>query len=163
MIRLSLQTVIWGAVVALAAWILWLGWLWSPVRQAELHTQNLLDRASRCDWEAVSEMMAPDYRDTWGHGKKQALHDAEEVGSQFFSLRIGPVEALAASEEADLVAVSARLVVYGSGTPIAHAIVEAVHKLQEPFVFRWRKAGSWPWQWTLSGLEQEELVARYPR
>ena len=58
---------------------------------------------------------------------------------------------------------SARLVVYGSGTPIAHAIVEAVHELQEPFVFRWNKSGRWPWQWTLTGFSQEELVARYPR
>jgi hypothetical protein len=46
---------------------------------------------------------------------------------------------------------------------MAHAIIEAVHELEKPFVFRWRKSGSWPWQWTLSGFEQEELVARYPR
>jgi hypothetical protein len=158
-----LQTVVWGAVLALAAWVLWLGWLWSPVRQAELHTQNLLDRASRRDWEAVREMMASDYRDAWGHEKEQALRDAEEFGRHFFSLRIGPVEPLTVQSEEGTPTVSTRLGVYGSGTPMAHAIIEAVHELEKPFVFRWRKSGSWPWQWTLSGFEQEELVARYPR
>ena len=161
--KIPVPSLKWAAIFLLSAWLIWLFLLWQPARQIELHTANLLSRASARDWAAVTAMISPDYRDAWGHGKKQALRDAEEVGSQFFSLRIGPLEPLTVQPEEGASTVSTRLGVYGSGTPMAHAIIEAVHELEKPFVFRWRKSGSWPWQWTLSGLEQEELVARYPR
>lgn len=163
MIRIPLNAVLYGAAVLVVVWIVWLMLLWSPARQVELHTLNLLERASKQRWEEVGTMMASDYRDAWGHGKEQALTDAEEFGRHFFSLRIGPFEPMAMRKEKDSIHVAARLGIYGSGTPMAHAIIEAVHELQEPFVFRWRKDGSWPWQWALAELEQDELVARYPR
>jgi len=163
MIRIPVKAALWGIVVLLLAWIVWLFWLWSPARQVELHTLNLLDRASKQDLAAVGEMMAPDYRDAWGHGKEQALSDAEEFGRHFFSLRMGPSEEPEIKTRTGEATAQARLGVYGSGTPLAHAIIEAVHKLEKPFVFRWRKHGAWPWQWTLAGLEQEELAEKYPR
>lgn len=163
MIRLPLNAVLWALAALGLVWVVWLVRLWSPDRQAELHTLNLLARASRQDWSAVGEMMAPDYRDAWGHGKEKAMTDAEEFGRHFFSLRIGPVEPLAVRSEKGTATVSARLGVYGSGTPMAHAVIEAVHELEKPFVFLWRKSGSWPWQWALAELGQEELAARYPR
>ncbi|MFM8807471.1 MAG: hypothetical protein ACKOJB_00955 [Chthoniobacterales bacterium] len=163
MIRLPLNAVLWAIAILALVWIVWLVRLWSLEQQAELHTLNLLARASKQDWVAVGKMIAPDYRDAWGHGKEKALTDAEEFGQHFFSLRIGPVEPLTVQSEAGTATVSARLGVYGSGTPMAHAIIEAVHELEGPFAFRWQKSGSWPWQWTLSGLEQKELVARYQR
>lgn len=163
MLRIPLKAALSGVVVLLLAWIVWLFWLWSPVRQVELHTVNLLDRASRQDWVAVGLMMAPDYRDAWGHGKERALSDADEFGRHFFSLRIGPSEPLTIESTTGEATVRARLGLYGSGTPLAQAIIEAVHELEKPFVLRWRKSGPWPWQWALTALEQEELAARYPR
>jgi hypothetical protein len=151
------------AILLVTAWAAWLFFLWQPARQVELHTSNLLARASARDWKAVADMVSRDYRDAWGHNRERAFDDAEEFGQHFFSLRIGAVEPLEIRAESGSVAVSARLGVYGSGTPMAQAIVEAVHELQEPFVFRWRRNGSWPWQWALVELEQDELVARYPR
>lgn len=152
-----------AAGVILVAWAAWLFSLWQPARQVELHSSNLFARASARDWKAVAAMMSPDYRDAWGHNKERALADAEEFGQHFFSLRLGAVESLEVRVEGGSAAASARLGIYGSGTPMAHAIIEAVHELQKPFVFRWNKSGRWPWQWTLTGFSQEELVARYPR
>lgn len=163
MIRLPLSIVLSGFAVGFLAWIVWLIWLWSPERQAALHTLNLLGRASNQDWTAVGEMMAPDYRDAWEHGKEQALSDAKEFGRHFFSLRVGPSDAPKIETKTGEASVRTRLGVYGSGTPVAHAVIEAVHELEQPFVFRWRKSGPWPWQWVLVRLEQEELAARYPR
>jgi len=163
MIRLPLNAVLWALAVLAVVWIVWLAQLWSPARQAELHTLNLLARASKQDWAAVGEMIAPDYRDARGHGKGEALSDAEEFGRHFFSLRIGPAEQLKVDAKTGAATASARLSLYGTGTPMAHAIIEAVHELEKPFVFFWRKSGPWPWQWTLAELGQEELAARYPR
>jgi len=159
MIRLPLNAVLWGVAVLALAWLVWLMRLWSPEQQAELHTLNLLARASKQDWVAVGNMLAPDYRDAWEHGKERALADAEEFGRHFFSLRIGPVEQLTVQSEARTATVSARLGVYGSGTPMAHAIIEAAQELSEPFVFIWRKSGTWPWRWELASVRQTELAA----
>lgn len=152
-----------AAFILLVAWAAWLFFLWQPARQVELHSSNLLARASARDWPAVGAMMSPDYRDAWGHDKAKSLSDAEEFGQHFFSLRLGAVGPFEVRVENGSATAGARLGVYGSGTPMAHAIIEAVHELEEPFVFRWKKSGGWPWQWTLTGFGQEELVERYPR
>ncbi|MFM7374644.1 MAG: hypothetical protein ACKO39_05785, partial [Chthoniobacterales bacterium] len=99
MIRLPLNAVLWAIAILALVWIVWLVRLWSPEQQAELHTINLLARASKQDWAAVGNMMAPDYRDAWGHDTEKALTDAEEFGRHFFSLRIGPVEPLTVRSE----------------------------------------------------------------
>lgn len=163
MVRLPAGFLLWTAVLLGAVAVFWIARLWSPERQAELHTLNLLERASRQQWDAVGDMMAPDFRDARGLGKAEALADAAELGRHFFSWRVGPVERPVVEKVEDSVCVAARLGVYGSGTPVAHAVIEAVHELEKPFVFRWRKNGGWPWQWALAELEQDELVARYPR
>lgn len=145
--------------MVLFTWTTWLFWLCSPERQVELHTLNLLSRASRQNWVAVGAMVAADYRDAWGHVKEDALRDAEEFGRHFFSLRIGPVEPLAVKKETGSMLVIARLGIYGSGTPVAQAMIEAMQELEEPFVFRWRKSGVWFWQWDLAEVRQEELAS----
>lgn len=162
MIRLPAGFLLWAAVLLGAVAVVWVVRLWSPERQAELHTVNLLERASRQNWDAVGAMIAPDFRDARGHGKAEALADAAELGRHFFAWRIGPLDRPMVEKEEDSMRVAARLGVYGSGTPVAHAVVEAVHELEKPFVFRWRKAGSWPWQWVLAELRQEELAAADP-
>jgi hypothetical protein len=151
-----------AVVLLVTAWVAWLFFLWQPARQVELHTTNLLARASARDWKAVADMMSADYRDAWGHDKARALAEAEEFGQHFFSLRLGAVEPLEVRVESASATAGARLGAYGSGTPMAHAIIEALSELEKPFVFRWRKSGRWPWQWALTGFSQEELVARYP-
>ncbi|MFM8459722.1 MAG: hypothetical protein ACKOB0_12440, partial [Chthoniobacterales bacterium] len=71
MIRLPLNAILWAIAILALVWIVWLVRLWSPEQQAELHTINLLARASKQDWVAVGNMMAPEYRDAWGHGKEK--------------------------------------------------------------------------------------------
>lgn len=144
-------------------WGWWLYQLWQPARQAELHTANVLKHVSAREWAQVGSMMASDYRDAWSHDREQALREGEEIGRNFFTLQIAPIAPVTIRPEGADISVAAVLGIYGSGTPVAYAIMEAVREAEGPFVFHWRKAGSWPWQWTLLEVAQADLAARFPR
>jgi len=153
----------WSAGVLLAMWAVWLFLLWQPARQIELHTSNLLARTSACDWAAVTMMISPDYRDAWGHGREESTDKAEELFNQFFTLRILPTGPADVRVADGMGTSSVPLGLFGSGTPIAHAVMDEVREVGGSFVFRWRKTGKWPWQWSLVEAGHAELAARHPR
>ena len=149
--------------VLLVAWALWLAWLWQPARQVELHTSNLLKRASSRDWIAVEAMMAPDYRDAWNADRTAAVDEARQLFSHFFALQIAALEPVRVTEEGDEWQAAGAVGIFGSGTPVAHAVMDAVREAEGPFFFRWRKSGTWPWQWSLVGTGHEGLAAKFGR
>ena len=152
-------TVILAAVLS----SLWLFQLWQPARQVELHTLNLLQRASARDWAAVERMISPGYRDAWGHDRTASINEARLLFSHFFALQItatGPWQF--SGGEGEWTA-SGSLGVFGSGSPVAHAVIEEVRAAQGKFEFRWQKSGDWPWAWLLTEFRHEDLAARHRR
>jgi hypothetical protein len=149
--------------VLLVASAVWLAWLWQPARQVELHTLNLLKWASSRDWTAVEAMMAPDYRDAWSGDRAAAINEARQLFSHFFALQITPLEPLRITENRAEWQAAGAVGVFGSGTPVAHAAMDEVREAEGPVVFRWRKSGTWPWQWSLVGTGQEGLAAKFGR
>lgn len=143
--------------------LVWLFLLWRPVRQAELHTLNLLERASARDWPAVEAMMAADYRDAWGHDRASAIDEARQLFSHFFALQIVALAPLRITDENEALAVSAPVGVFGSGTAVAQAVIEEVGEARGDAVFVWRRVGGWPWQWALAEVRHAELAGRWPR
>jgi len=152
-----------AAWVLLVAWCVWLAGLWQPARQVELHTGNLLRRASARDWPAVEAMMAAGYRDAWGHDRATSIDEARTLLSHFFALQIAPTGPWRCAGEDGERLVSVELGVFGSGTALAHAVMDAVREAEGPFFFRWRRAGAWPWQWELVEAGHEGLAAKYRR
>ncbi len=144
-------------VLVLAGWALWLYQLWQPARQVELHTLNFLQRASARDWPAVLNMMSDDYRDTWGHDRTRSIDEARKVLSHFFALQIVPLGPVRLGGEGGERSATVEIGVFGSGTGVAHAVMDAVREAEGPFLFRWRKNGTWPWQWALVEAGQEVL------
>ena len=151
----------WLVLALLAAWFLWLAWLWQPARQVEMHTLNLLKRASARDWVAVETMMAPDYRDAWNEDRAAAIDEARQLFSHFFALQIAALEPLRITEEGGEWQAAGPIGIFGSGTPVAHAVMDEVRGAEGPFVFRWRKSGGWPWDWSLVAVGHEGLAAKY--
>ena len=147
--------------VLLIVWALWLAWLWQPGRQVELHTLNLLKRASSRDWTAVEAMMSPDYRDEWNADRAEAIDEARQLFSHFFALQITPLEPLQVTQTKGAWQAAGSVGVFGSGTPVAHAVMDEVREAEGPFIFRWRKSGRWPWQWSLVATRHEGLGAKY--
>lgn len=153
----------WVVAAAAAATLLWLAMLWRPTRQVELHTRDLLARASARDWPAVAGMMAADYRDEWGQSRQGAVDAARTLFSNFFVLHIRPLEPWKIEAGAEGATASATIGVFGTGTAVAEMVMEEVRSVSEPTVFRWRKSGRWPWDWELSGAGNGALAGRYPR
>jgi hypothetical protein len=147
----------------LVLWLVWLFLLWRPARQAELHTLNLLERASARDWPAVEAMMAADYRDAWGHDRASAIDEARQLFSHFFALQIVALAPLRITDENEALAVSAPVGVFGSGTAVAQAVIEEVREARGDAVFVWRRVGGWPWQWALAEVRHAELAGRWSR
>jgi hypothetical protein len=147
----------------LVLWLVWLFLLWRPARQAELHTLNLLERASARDWLAVEAMMAADYRDAWGHDRTLVIDGARQLFSHFFALQIVALAPLRITDESESLAVSAPVGVFGSGTAVAQAVIEEVREARGDAVFVWRRAGGWPWQWALAEVRHAELAGRWSR
>ena len=147
----------------LVLWLVWLFLLWRPARQAELHTLNLLERASARDWPAVEAMMAADYRDAWGHDRASAIDEARQLFSHFFALQIVALAPLRITDENEALAVSAPVGVFGSGTAVTQAVIEEVREARGDAVFIWRRAGGCPWQWALAEVRHAELAGRWSR
>ena len=150
-----------AAVVLVAGWAGWLFLLWQPARQVERHTLNLLKRASDRDWAAVESMMAPDYRDAWNADRAAAIAEARQLFSHFFALQITALEPLQIEETGGVWQAAGPVGIFGSGTAVAHAVMEEVRAAEGPFVFRWRKSGTWPWEWSLTATGHEGLDAKY--
>lgn len=150
-------------VALLAAWLIWLVLLWRPSNQVELHTLNLLARASARDWTAVEATMAPDYRDAWGHDRALAIDEARRLFSHFFALQIVALAPPRVSGDSGTYNATAPIGVFGSGTAVAQAVIEEVREAGGEAVFVWRKAGALPWQWALAEVRHTELVGRWPR
>lgn len=161
--RVSVAWLKTALVVGFAAWAVWLFLLWQPARQVELHTMNLLARASDRNWPAVEAMMASDYRDTWNRDRAAAIDEARQLFSHFFALRIVPLEPLQVTGQAGNRTAASPIGIFGSGTPVAHAIMDEVRAVNGPFEFRWSKNGPWPWQWILAELRHGELEGRWSR
>lgn len=152
----------WFAALLCAVWVAWLAVLWQPLRQIELHTTNLLARLSARDHVAVAGMICPEFRNAWGHGREESLRKADELFNHFFTLKIlpsGPMDIRLSDGQA---VNRVPLGIFGSGTPVAQAVMGEVREVGGSFVFRWRKAGSWPWQWLLVEAGHAELAARFP-
>ena len=152
-----------AAVVIVAGWGGWLFLLWQPARQVELHTLNLLERASARDWPAVERMMAPDYRDAWGHDRAAAIDDARQLFSHFFALHIVALAPLEIAQAGDGWSAQAPVGVFGSGTAVAQAVIEEVQSAAGPATFVWRREGGGPWRWSLVEVRHEELARRWWR
>ncbi len=161
--KIPVAWLVWVVVAVFAATLLWLFLLWQPNRQVELHTRDFLARASARDWPAVAGMMAADYRDDWDQTREGAVETARTLFSNFFVLHIRPLDPWKIDVGAEGAEVSARIGVFGTGTAVAEMVMEEVRAVEEPTVFRWRKSGSWPWDWELTGAGNEALAGRYPR
>jgi hypothetical protein len=143
--------------------LVWLFLLWRPARQVELHTLNLLERASAREWPAVEAMMSADYRDAWGHDRASAVAEARQLFSHFFALQIVALAPLRITDENEALAVSSPVGVFGSGTAVAQAVIEEAREARGDAVFVWRRVGGWPWQWALAEVRHAELAGRWSR
>jgi len=76
-------------------------------------------------------------------------------------LQITALEPLQVTDQGEAWQAAGPVGIFGSGTAVAHAVMEEVRAAEGPFVFRWRKSGTWPWEWSLTATGHEGLDAKY--
>ena len=150
------------AAAVLAAWGLYLAWLWQPARQVRLHTAHFLGAVERRNWDRAQAFVADNYSDRWGHDKEFVLREAREVFRHFLFLTIQSDLAPAAVTGPDA-EIRTPLKLAGDGSPVAQLVVEKVNTLRAPFVFTWHRAGWQPWAWQLTRVEQPGLEIEMER
>ncbi len=144
-----------GLLVAVAIAI-YLLWLWQPERQVALHQRHLLDAAQDRNWKKVGRFLSADYHDRWGFTRDTAPQAGGEVFRHFFTLEVR-VQSSGLTVNRQAATAFDRLTLDGTGTFVAQEVVSRVNSLSKPFKFEWRRASSWPWDWKLVSVDQQEL------
>lgn len=121
-----------------------------------LHQAHLLQAVEERDWDRFGRFFAAHYSDAWGHDKGFVLRESREVFRQFLLLTVQhEVQTLQVGEGRG--AVSARITLEGSGSPIAQIAKRTVNGLREPFTFRWEQQSWKPWDWRLVAVAHPDL------
>ena len=143
-----------GLIVALIAGI-YLVRLWQPERQVALHGAHLLSHIENKDWTAVSDLIAEDYQDRWGHDRALVLERLREVFRAMPNARIAAANPAvnAANGKGNWVA---KVTITGAGE-FAAVIEERVNALPAPFELEWRRRSGKPWDWKLVRVENSAL------
>lgn len=127
-----------------------------PERQVRRHNEKLLSAVEDKDWKELSELMANDYSDRWGHDKATVIERSRTVFAQFFVMELKALDP-EVQEANGQGSVRTRITLKGSGGPLSELAIQRVATLQQPFVFEWRQASWKPWHWVLTRVDQPEL------
>jgi hypothetical protein len=144
------------AAAALFVVVLYCVLLWQPTRQVRLHQAHLLRAIEKRNWPRVAEFIAENYSDRWGHDKEFVLREAREVFHHFVFLTVKQEEQGARVESGQGTVVT-RIILLGTGSPVADFAKQRLADLEEPFTFRWRQQSWKPWDWQLTGFDHPEL------
>ena len=134
----------------------YLTFLWQPERQVDLHQKHFLAALEGRDWNRFGGFISESYSDRWGHDKKFLLKEPREIFQQFVFLSIQQQPATIDAQGNDF-RISARLLIHGTGGPLAEFAMERVNALSKPFLFHWQRQSWKPWDWALVEIEQPQL------
>jgi hypothetical protein len=144
-----------GSVVLVIVFIAVLSFC-QPDRQVRRHNEKLLDAVESKDWKELSELMADDYSDRWGHDKATVIERSRQVFAQFFVMELTAHDPEVEEANGQGI-VRERITLKGNGGPLAELAIQRAAALQQPFVFEWRQASWKPWHWVLIRVDQPEL------
>lgn len=146
------------AVVALAI-LTYSGWwlfLRSPESQITSAQANFLAALEGHDWEDVRATLAPDFATSGGHNADSVMPDLQQALGGFVTLDI-EAEQVGLQASKDLGMISEKIRLVGLGSSMAIAVRERANQIQTPWLFHWRKNGSWPWDWQLTQVHNDSF------
>jgi hypothetical protein len=143
-------------LILLAAFAIYLLWLWQPERQVMKHQENILKSIEKRNWSSFAKFIAADYSDRWKHDRTFVLRESREIFRHFFAVEIesGNTQQMISGGKG---LVTAQIRLAGNGTPIAELVKQEVNSLREPFSFEWKRKSWKPWDWQLVRLDHPRL------
>ena len=153
---MNLKNIALGAGGLFAAGFLWLCWWVQPGRQVRRAQARLFSTVEKRNFDAMSLLMAEDYRDRWQQDKAIVLRGCREVFGQFITLTIDRADSQLEGK-GDSWLLREKLTIKGLGGPLAMVARNEVNGLREPFAMTWRRRSWKPWDWELSALDHPTL------
>ena len=130
--------------------------LWQPDLQIGLHQKNFLAALENRHWSRVKSEMAENYSDRFGYRRDTVISDLREVLRPFFALTIRRQGAHLVIN-ANSATMTTNLTITGTGPGATEWLTSEVNSLVDPWVFTWKKASFWPWDWRLVSVDNPGL------
>ena len=159
--RVALRTGFYAGLLLGIAVALWLWQLWTPARQVQLHSENLVATIEAAEWERLAEFVDEAYADQWGQDRALMLSRLEQVLRFARNLQIS-VDAPEVSARENEGEWSARITVDADANEIAELIKARVNALEAPFELRWQRKSGKPWDWKLVRVSNTALQLDMP-
>jgi hypothetical protein len=144
-----------GALVAVIAGV-YLFQLWQPDRQVHLHSLHLADALEEKDWAGVTQFLAPDYSDQWGHNREVVVSRLQQVLHYARNLRVHAQQTITSATDGEGRWL-ARIRIEADDNEVAAFIKARVNVLEEPFELHWRRQSWKPWDWQLVRVNNSAL------
>ena len=150
---LVVLSVILAVLLTYGAW--WL-FLRSPERQIAAAQASFRSALESHDWDQVRATLAPDFVSSAGHNADTVMPDLRQALEGFVTLDI-EAEQVGLQTTKDLGVISEKIRLIGLGSSMAIAVRERANQVRTPWLFHWRKNGSWPWDWQLTQVHNDSF------
>ena len=148
-----------GVVAVLFALTIGVPWL-SPTRGVERAWHTLIDGVEGNDWEDVAAVIDAEYADAWGLERAEVLRVLETMRRQFLTCAItrdaGHERTMSADKRRSVIRAMVR--VEGTGSPVAHLIVQSSQQGEVRTTFEWVRRSWKPWDWTLVRIDNPQAT-----
>lgn len=132
-----------------------LSWLWQRERQVRRHTEELFAQVEDRDWDAVTDLLAEDFGDQWGHDRATIVTRLRSISPYLRGGRL-IAGAPAVAIENDRGVWSGKVMIESEGEA-AELVKERINNLTTPFELEWRRTPRKPWDWRLVRVSNSEL------
>lgn len=154
-LRLIIRTSL-ALLLIVGLWFAWWAFGRSPEAQVRVAQEKLIQAIEDRDWDDVAELFAPNYTDAYSHTRESAIEDGKKYLGGFFTLDIkSDQQTIKAAKDQGMV--KAMLKLEGNGIGYSQAVLGHVNQLAEPWVFHWNKAGTWPWNWQVNMIHNDQV------
>jgi hypothetical protein len=144
--------------------VVWLAmqWFMAPEEQLRQAQLQLIKNMESRSWLSISSTLSDTYLDDWGQDSNTAQNAMRMVLGGFTELRIkqeiqNVEHARSSKSSPELGIVEAMLRVEGQGSGLSDRVMSESERLVSPWMFHWRKEGSWPWSWKLTQIHHDDV------
>ncbi len=152
-LRLTFGLILAGAIF----FVSFVVWQTRPFRVVAKKQADLISGIESRNVARIRRLVSDSYHDKWDFDADDFAEAVVDVGSQFMTLVLTPEEQGLLIEDGEAV-VSVRLTVSGNVVgPAGGEVTRRINRLEEPFLFTWKKETFLPSSWRLVQIHQSEL------
>lgn len=132
-------------------------WETRPTRVITKKQAGLISGIESRNGARIRRLVSDNYNDKWEFDGDDVVEAVVDIGSQFMTLVLTPDE-----QQIDILdgeaTVAFRLTISGNAAgPAGGEVTRRINRLEEPFLFTWKKETFLPTSWRLVQIHQAEL------